>query len=54
MSGYGSPGDVEELLRHLRSWPYLHIESRTAAVALARWRLDLERFARQRRAATRH
>jgi hypothetical protein len=28
MSGHGSPGEVEELLRHLYSWPYLHIERR--------------------------
>ena len=105
------PGEVEELLHHLDSWPYLHIErrtdcailrmhdlvvgtlnlvmhalsvnvppgavaprlasdpllrrttdgvsvhvtdieSRTAAVALVRWRLDLERSAWQLRAAS--
>jgi hypothetical protein len=33
-SGHGSPGEVEQLLHHLDSWPYLRIERRTDCAIL--------------------
>jgi hypothetical protein len=31
---HATPGEVEELLHHLDSWPYLHIERRTDCAIL--------------------